>query len=887
MRYKSLFIALTLMAASASTALAQHGYVSWGTSHPSLKIVCDSAYMYPIPDEGEQFVLEPCPGVKIRQTHDHTSRYRINGPNPGAHPWSNNPQEKGWDTAITCKNQGADGKFFMELSCQPYIPVQYFNGYYAVDTIPFDPPMPFDLGYPNTPNVIKMQINNDDDYAAQPTPLNFPFFFFGEQKFQFRIGDNGIVNFTTTPMTDVHYNGPFCPYGINNAMPWNTSNSSQAPGDLVKTNNAIYGVYEDTYTGSNGSYMSGNQGIYYGVVGEWPCRKIIASWNQIPIYDNNQIRETYQIVCYEGSNIIEVHVQERNCCPSTSKGIIGIQNATGLPQQPGPLGSSTMNVLANAPAAFWPVGKNLFQTSESNTAYRFTPQGGTTPQNLGTQSVYEWFRILDNGDTAYLRSLAQVTASPDPSDSNGYYYPMGQVPCSRPNGYAPTLTKAVITPTITSRYYFHLKFQDANEVWHDYTDSTIVGIDKEKTIYLHAADSAYDVKFLRICAGTTANLKMEFPTTQEEDTTYYFVKRRSGGVDTDIPTDNYLTAQAPERDMIDLTTHMRIRNITVNVPETDMQTNRIDSVFVQVFTTFGNGCENSDTIWVLNYPNFDTTVIEGICQGEVYTWSANNRTYNVSTMADTTLKSAPGCDSTVHLRLTVFDRSYNIDHITDCRPYTWINGLTYYESNNATAAIDTVQDTNRWGCDSTVQLEFTMLPVKAHIQCDREYFDFDHLDAVLTDVSENNHVRSWVFPGGYTLSGPVAYYTIPAEYDEAEIQLFASATYGDHTCTDSTSITIPLRKESFWVPNIFTPESASGNNLFGSISTRTLTEEMYIYNRNGQLIFHCEEPDCKWDGRDASGNLCPQGTYTYLIRYTNEFLPKVVHVLRGTVTLIR
>ena len=124
----------------------------------------------------------------------------------------------------------------------------------------------------------------------------------------------------------------------------------------------------------------------------------------------------------------------------------------------------------------------------------------------------------------------------------------------------------------------------------------------------------------------------------------------------------------------------------------------------------------------------------------------------------------------------------------------------------------------------------------------------------------------------------------PAEYDEANIWLLARSPYG---CVDSTNIIIPMRKESFWVPNIFTPGSANGNNTFGSISTRTLTQEMYIYNRNGQMVFHCDTPDCQWDGRDPNGNPCPQGTYTYLIRYTNEFLPKVVKVLKGTVTLIR
>ena len=91
----------------------------------------------------------------------------------------------------------------------------------------------------------------------------------------------------------------------------------------------------------------------------------------------------------------------------------------------------------------------------------------------------------------------------------------------------------------------------------------------------------------------------------------------------------------------------------------------------------------------------------------------------------------------------------------------------------------------------------------------------------------------------------------------------------------------------FFAPNIFTPESPAGNNTFGSVSTKTVQQEMIIYNRRGEMVFRCEGPDCTWDGRDLDGNPCIQGAYVYIIRYTNEFEPKKTRVLRGTVTLLR
>ena len=52
-------------------------------------------------------------------------------------------------------------------------------------------------------------------------------------------------------------------------------------------------------------------------------------------------------------------------------------------------------------------------------------------------------------------------------------------------------------------------------------------------------------------------------------------------------------------------------------------------------------------------------------------------------------------------------------------------------------------------------------------------------------------------------------------------------------------------------------------------------------------MFHCEGIDCSWDGKDMNGEPCVQGAYVYIIRYANEYEPKVTRVIKGTVTLIR
>ncbi len=841
-KYRSLILVALLTLAGSAQAQS-----SFGTSDPSPALECGE-YQWPE-------VQSPCPEVQIKQKHDHTPyvQYRA----------------QGWDTVVTHAQRT------LILSCMPYLPVQYFNGGYYVDVIPYDPPdTTFYMSYPgtDTPTKKKMAISADDDFAPTSVNIAYPFYFFGERKNYFRLGDNGIVTFTTNYSSDSPYETHYCPYSIDQGatLPWTPTNG-HTPNDnecFNRMHDAIYGVYEDTYTGSGGAYMSGNQGIYYGVIDSFPCRKIIATWNEIPIFNNQNVRETFQIVCYEGSNIIEVHVKHRNGGTSTSygQGFIGIQNATGLPQTKGAFGTSTVFVENGSPAAYWPIGRNCYTASEHNTAYRFTPRGNTVVSS-------EWYRILDNGDT--------IVLTQDPTDTNGYFYPMErdvQVP-TYPN--CGTLTRAVVSPTRVSRYVYHLKFMNANNDWYNLYDTIVIGIDTANTLSVHPANEPTTTHTMNICEGSTANLTLEYPYIQQADTVIYRVFRRSGGTDIELPTEQCITLGEWTTDQ---TSHRQPITLLANLPTEGRRNNKIDSIYIQTSIDFTNGSTNYSSMLVGIYPNFDTTTVQGICQGERYTWSANGQVYTTSTQATVSLTSTPGCDSTVHLDLTVMNTSYTVDHIYDCKPYTWINGQTYYTSNTATAILDTVLLQNMWGCDSVVQLDLSIQPVTANIKASRDFFDFDNLDVVLNDISTGSDSRVWQMPNGLTYTSATAYYTMPADLDEADIWLLAASPYG---CVDSTHIVIPLRKESFWVPNAFTPDNANGNNIFSSISTHTLTEEMMIFNRNGQMVFKCEGADCPWNGRDLDGNPCPQGVYTYLIRYSNEYTPKRTHVLRGTVTLIR
>lgn len=845
-------------------------------------------------------VMSPCPEVQIKQKHDHTSQYRY--------------RQNGWDTVVSCAERE------LVLSCMPYIPARRFSGTYYVDEIPFNPPDPsFYLNYnpttdANNPYKKKLAISSDDAWAPSYINIAFPFYFFGRRKTQFLLGDNGIVTFATPPN---YTGGAGCPFATTTPLPWPSSvpTSTSASGSLPSPalmRDAIYGVFEDTYTGSGGSYMSGNQGIYYGVIGEPPCRKIIASWNQIPVYSDQNKRQKYQIVCYEGSNIIEIHVATHNCCSSTNggNGLLGIQNATGQPQVKTGTDLSTVN---GAPAAFYPnaggfaaslnYNNGMFHGALTNRAWRFTP----ATNNATNTPTYGWRRIFDDGRPDI--ELPNINTDPlAANDTNGYYEPMDDESTCK------TLTKAYVKPRVPSKYVFYLNFMNANDDWYHLADTIFVGVDTADYLNIHKSvitDTLH--KKLDICEGAVASMRIDMTTIQQISHEEWRLFRVAYG-DTialdstqiqisplqTIPifriVGNDTTALEPNlyplSDYHRIGESIQVRNLTVNpalLPPAAR--NKIDTLIVRNQAFYVSGCNNFDTMMIRVFPNFDTIVRGEICRGESYTWDTNGhayKTFREDTDPQTTfvtLHSEPGCDSTVRLLLKVYDVSYTIDPVEDCKPIVWRNGKTYSQNNTLTAATDTVvlHKVNS-GCDSIVQLQFEIHPLTAKLHSDVESFTLDNLSATLTDISTGGNSRVWKLPWASDQTGSTAYYTIPADKEGANIVLIESSEFG---CIDKDSIYIPLNKEHFWMPNAFTPDNPAGNNRFGSVSTKTLHEEMHIYNRRGELVFHCVGVDCSWDGRDMNGNPCVQGAYVYVIRYTNEYEPKNTRVIKGTVTLIR
>ncbi|MDW7694279.1 SBBP repeat-containing protein [Flammeovirgaceae bacterium SG7u.111] len=110
-----------------------------------------------------------------------------------------------------------------------------------------------------------------------------------------------------------------------------------------------------------------------------------------------------------------------------------------------------------------------------------------------------------------------------------------------------------------------------------------------------------------------------------------------------------------------------------------------------------NGC---GLTYVLNLTILNSTTIDSVVACDSYTWQ-NGITYSESTNSPThTLTNQHGCDSVINLHLSIFSTTIK-DEISACDAYTWIDGTTYTESTDTPRYVFT----NVVGCETVATLD--------------------------------------------------------------------------------------------------------------------------------------------------------------------------------------
>jgi gliding motility-associated-like protein len=204
---------------------------------------------------------------------------------------------------------------------------------YGVSNIPF-------VNQTNTGTSLFMT----DDSQQGPFSIGFNFCFFGTTYTQFYVGSNGWISFTGGQPT--------------------TFTSQPIPtGNALVPKNCIMGPWQDWHPGIGGQ-------IKYQVQGTAPCRKLVVSWTNMPMFSCNGNLGTFHIVIYESTNYIENHIQNKPACLQWQGGTAtqGIHNLGG-----------TIGIASP--------GRNSTAWTTQNDAYRWTPSGPVVTPTL------TWYQI--------------------------------------------------------------------------------------------------------------------------------------------------------------------------------------------------------------------------------------------------------------------------------------------------------------------------------------------------------------------------------------------------------------------------------------------------------------------------------------------------------------
>ena len=327
------------------------------------------------------------------------------------------------------------------------------------------------------------------------------------------------------------------------------------------------------------------------------------------------------------------------------------------------------------------------------------------------------------------------------------------------------------------------------------------------------------------------------------------------------------------------------------------------------------GCDSLATLHLRVRPSYHFSDLDSLCEGDTYRY--HNNYYTTGGDYDVNFLSEFGCDSVYSLHLVFLPMLVpQIDSSVDCingwyelsvssngDHYQWSSkpgygGLEGQENdtvihvtpNNETTFFVTASYGDNLWCPQTAAItvdrfvapraEFELRP--PHVTDDKTQWYADY--HVYGD--RNLVQRQWYVDGelysqqSQHISGQ---YDLHSGNDSVVVELIATSAQ----CADTAHKAIPYIKECIYIPNVFTPGRES-NNLFGPVGSGIVEMEMWIYNREGLIVFHSTSQDEMWDGtHQGTGVDCPTATYAYRIDYKVKTIPEGYQTKVGTVTIIR
>ena len=441
----------------------------------------------------------------------------------------------------------------------------------------------------------------------------------------------------------------------------------------------------------------------------------------------------------------------------------------------------------------------------------------------------------------------------------------------------PDTNRVTIHPVICSGQTYNYKGQTYNRtgyykyLWRD----SVTWCYNIMNIYLSVHDTFRDVVQQNLCAGNTythggQTYSLQGTYLQQLHTVY--------GCDSIIEI--HINVSDTLRDTVE---YSLCAGQTVGL---NGQTYSYRGWFRQNFRT-ANGCDSVVHIHISVSDTLRDTLSFSICAGQ--TVEVNGQSYANRGWYRQKLRTTEGCDSILGIHIAVSDTIRDTLYYNVCAGKNIeINGQPYNTQGWYRQDLHTTD-----GCDSIVHLFITVdtaLNLKASYRMKPLVISLQNMQIKFSDYSTGNVFdRKWIFheipPVFFDKEVPherFTYYTPHYESDSLQVTLVVQNENG---CDDTASDTYPIVKGNVWVPNAFTPDAEQNRQLkvgYDNIATY----EIFIYNRRGLLVYHSTDIGECWDGKHKS-KPCPAATYVYRIHYTTKSRPNDSNEKSGTVLLVR
>ena len=311
-----------------------------------------------------------------------------------------------------------------------------------------------------------------------------------------------------------------------------------------------------------------------------------------------------------------------------------------------------------------------------------------------------------------------------------------------------------------------------------------------------------------------------------------------------------------------------------------------------------HGCDSTVIVDLFVWPNVTAEADSTICDDALpFTW--NGRTFTQAGRDSATLLAHTGADSVLYMTLYVNPTSHTLFSDTICQGESY--SLHHFdisapETNTYGHSTHFQYLTNRWQCDSTVELHLFVAPVphpdfvpdpEQMLLSEGGLFVF-HNATDITSLAGETYNWHWDFGDGSTDN--TTSYDFEHTYGTwGEFMVTLSLQiYG---CEASVSHSVYIEADLEF-PNVITPNGDGKNDVFAIINLDVdRPNKLDIYNRWGKKVFGCN--NYQTYARDGviynaengfSADNLSDGVYFYSFHYQGRVRTLDFH---GTITVIR